>query len=527
MPEFETIAHALRAAAIDRPDALAYSADGAPITNGALFADADHLARRLTPLLGEPAERCALLLPTGLDFIRAAYAVHLAGAAPVAVNPDLPPEAVWRRLRLVRPALVLGDAETLGALGQPPDSGFSGRLLTMTALSRLERSGTIAWPAPSDPAFLQFTSGTTGESRAVVVSHRSLLASLEATIRRIGMGPQDILATWVPLHYCLGLVRYVFGAMLAGCPSHLIRPSIVHLTHWLGLVSRVRATITGAPDSAYRLAIHTVDPTKVDLRSLRFAGDGGEVVKQATIEVFERRFGLTGVVRPAYGLAEATLSVASMAPGESLRVDEDGTVSCGRILEAFEATVADEQGRPLPPGSAGELLLRGLPVFDGYFDDEAASRETLRGGWLHTGDLATLDEDGYLFLKGRLRALIKRGGVMVAPREVEDAVDRVPDVCGSAAFGIPGGAGSGTEGVAVVAELSDPAVSAGRASAIVARIGAEIRQSLGWVPSRIVLARANAIPRTAAGKVRYDELRRLMLANALPGQLDGTRGDAR
>ncbi len=517
MTESNTATEALLVAARDHGNKLAFSANGDPITYAALWDDVQRLAGHLIANRLSAGDRCALLLPTGIDFIRLLYAVQLAGGVPVAISPDLPPEAVWRRLQLVRAELTICEAAASSRLRREQAGAPVCRFLTVKELS-VEGRGSAAWtlPDPAGAAFLQLTSGTTGEPRAAVISHRSLLASLAAAAMRLNLSSNDVLATWVPLHHDLGLVRYVFGAVLARCPSHLIRPSIVQLQPWLELLTRVRATITGGPDSAYRLAARTVDPDGIDLRSLRFAGNGGEPVRLTTIEQFERRFGLSAVVRPAYGLAEATLTVTSAAPGEPLRVDAWGTVSCGRAVDGFELRIADADGRHVTDGAVGEVLLRGAAVFDGYFNDEESTRSVLRNGWLHTGDHGSLDTEGHLFLKGRSRALIKRGGVAIAPREIEDAVNRVADVEGSAALGVPGRSGSGTEDIVVVAEIRASQASARLADVIQAAIDVEVKQSLGWSPARIVLVASGAIPRTTAGKVRYDQLREMVTEETLP-----------
>ena len=310
----ETVTEALVIQARDRPRALAYTADGEGITYEALLRDARRLAGRLADRGVARGQRCAVVLPTALDFIRAVYASQLLAAVPVAINPDLPDEAIVRRLRLVRAHLALcgpGRAARLAAA-----SGAPCPVLSMTELAwESSAAAPRQSPDPGDVAFLQLTSGTTGDSRAVAISHRSLIASLVATAARLELRQDDVMATWLPLHHDLGLVRYVFGAMLSGCPSHLIRPSMGNFRPWLALIARVRATITGGPDSAYRLASRTVDPVGLDLASLRFAGNGGEPVRLETIRNFEQRFGLPNIVRPAYGLAEATLVVTRYRSG--------------------------------------------------------------------------------------------------------------------------------------------------------------------------------------------------------------------
>jgi fatty-acyl-CoA synthase len=508
----ETVTEGLAIRARVTPGAIAYTADGEATTYADLLREASQLAGRLAARGVERGDRCAVVLPTGLDFIRSIYASQLLAAIPIAINPELPEQAVSRRVQLVRARLAICEPGATSIL-----SNVAGLPCPVASIRDLARgpgvAGPLRLPEPDDPAFLQLTSGTTGEPRAAVITHRSLVASLLATSERLEIHAGDVLATWVPLHHDLGLVRYIFGAMLSGCPSHVIRPSMGQFRPWLELVARVRATITGGPDSAYRLAARTVDPGGLDLGALRFAGNGGEPVRLATIEAFERRFGLAGVVRPAYGLAEATLTVASTAPGEALRVGERGVVSCGRPLDGIELRVADSNGAPVSTGAEGNILVRGACVFAGYFDNHDATRRVLRDGWLHTGDVGSLDGQGYLFVTGRSRALIKRGGVTIVPREIEDAVNRVPGVTSSAAVGAVLSSLSETEDVVVVAEVGTNALDIGD---IVASIGTEVRGAVGFVPGQVVLVPAGSLPRTGAGKVQYDELRRMVMTKTLP-----------
>jgi acyl-CoA synthetase (AMP-forming)/AMP-acid ligase II len=512
MTVVSSIVEALLIAGRDRPDAIAYGVDDEVVSNRSLVHDSLRIAGRLKAQGLQHGDACAFVLRTSLDLIRGIYGVLLAGAVPVVMNPELPTATIARQLLRVHARLVWCRRDAAAGLQHVVEP-------SCIVISDLPSTPVVAatprLPDPTDLAFLQFTSGTTGESRAVMISHRSVLASVRVTGERLNMRPPDILATWVPIHHDLGLVRYVFGAMFSGCPSHFVQTGMANLAAWLELIARVGATITGGPDSAYRLAARTVDPDRADIRSLRFAGNGGESVSTTTIEAFERRFRVPGVMRPAYGLAEATLTVTSTAPGESLRVDSTGTVSCGRPLDEIELRIVDDAGREQSSGDVGEIVLRGVPVFDGYFEDDEATRLTLRDGWLHTGDLACVDGQGYLFIKGRARNLIKRGGATIAPREIEDAVSRITEVCGTAAFGAQLAPDAGTEDVVVVAEVHARYANEESAlAAIAAAIDQEVRQSLGWAARRVVLVSPGTIPRTA-GKVRYDELRRMVTESRL------------
>ena len=269
-----------------------------------------------------------------------------------------------------------------------------------------------------------------------MITQTNALASLAAAQEMLGIGPRDVLVSWVPPWHDLGLLRFVLGPVFFGAPCHLVPPAIRTLPLWLRTASEVRATLLGAPDFAWRLATRLVDPAGLDLSSLRYSTNGGEPVRRSTILAFEERFGVPGVIRPGYGLAEATLGVTGLRPGEALRVDDRGHVSCGRPFPGVEVRIAEDG-----TDGVGEILVRGAAVFAGYFDQPTESAEILRGGWLHTGDAGRLDADGHLYVLGRRRAMLKRGGAPLAPREVEEAAAGLPGLRLAAAVGLAGGAG--------------------------------------------------------------------------------------
>ncbi|MEA2695622.1 MAG: hypothetical protein QOJ16_5009, partial [Acidobacteriota bacterium] len=455
-----TLDAALAHRVADSPDALAFAAGGEHLTYGALQAEAEALAGGLAGLGSGRGSRVALLLPAGLGFIRAFFALERLAAIPCAFDPQAPPATAARRAARVRPGLVLVDGpEAAGLAAACAEAGL--RAVPLSEVPRGRRVATAeicaeiaAETAEEDIAFLQPTSGTSGEPRAAVITHRNAIASLRITRDRVGLGPADVFVCWVPPWHDLGLVRFVLGPVYFGAPCHLVPPAIRTLPLWLWTASAVGATVTGAPDFAYRLATRLVDPRGLDLSALRYATNGGEPVRRSTILAFEERFGVPGVVRPGYGLAEATLGVTGLLPGEPLRTDARGNVSCGRPLPGVEVRIA---GKPDAP-EVGEILVRGPAVFSGYFEAEEASREALEDGWLHTGDIGTLDADGHLYVLGRQRALLKRGGAPLAPRELEEAAERVPGIRIAAAVGLPPAGQAASEEVVVAVE-ADPAAA--------------------------------------------------------------------
>jgi acyl-CoA synthetase (AMP-forming)/AMP-acid ligase II len=360
---------------------------------------------------------------------------------------------------------------------------------------------------PEAPAVLQPTSGTSGEPRLAVVSHRAALASLDMASRLLGVGSDDVFVCWVPPWHDLGLMRFVLGPVAFGVPCHFVPPAIRALPLWLETLERVGGTLTGAPDFAYRLAVRLAGRRRFNLSALRIATNGGEPVRRSTIEDFERRFGVAGVVRPGYGLAEATLGVASTRPGAPLRIDAHGNVSCGPPLEGVEVRVAD------PAEGAGELLVRSPALFSGYFDAPEATRAVLRDGWLHTGDVGRLDADGQVTVLGRRRALLKRGGVPLAPRELEEAAERVAGVRAAAAVTGPAGDGGASETIFVCVER-DPAAET-PPGPLGAAVAAAVEQAVGFAPGRVVVLLPRSIPRTANGKIRYTALVAALAVNGL------------
>jgi fatty-acyl-CoA synthase len=606
-PEVRTLDEMLARRAAGAPDALAFAAvaddagrerDGegdGRLTYGALRADALALAGGLARLgvgrhgrggrdggegRGERSERVALLLPAGLGFVQAFFALQRLAAVPFALSPQLPPDTAARSAARVRPRLVLVAGPAAGELAAACDAvGLHAIDLAAVAGS----AGVRLAPAdggPDDPAFLQATSGTSGEARAAIVLQRNALASLAAARERLEIGPSDVLVGWVPPWHDLGLLRFVLGPVYCGAPCYLVPPAIRTLPLWLRTAAQVRATILGAPDFAYRLATRMVDPAGLDLSALRYATNGGEPVRQSTIVAFEERFAVPGTLRPGYGLAEATLGVTCLAPGEPLRADARGNVSCGRPLPGVEIRIApagpEASGGAGGTGAAGgvdacgvgtgevcgfgdaagdgdahgtlgafgalnavnalnapnalntlnalnapnalhvvgEILVRGPGVFAGYFAAEEESREVLRDGWLHTGDVGAVDGDGHLYVLGRQRAMLKRGGAPLAPREVEEAAERVAGVRAAVAIGLPpAGAAAASEAIAVVLEADASRVDS--FSRLAAAAAAAIEAALGFAPAAILALAPRSLPRTPNGKVQHQILRRALLDGTL------------
>jgi acyl-CoA synthetase (AMP-forming)/AMP-acid ligase II len=428
-------------------------------------------------------DRVALVLPAGVTLVELFWALQLLGAVPCVLNPA--DRALARRVALVAPRLVV-DIELAGGL------------------STHQRRGTAAsFPSAGldDLAFIQTTSGTSGAPRAAQVRHRNALAFLHAARLTDHVHDHDVLVAWVPPWHDLGLVRFVIGPVFHGAACHIVQPAIRTLPEWLQTISRVGATVSGAPDFCYRIAARMVDPATVDLCTLRHTTNGGEPVRRSSIEEFEARFGVPGVVAPGYGMAEVTLGVTAHVVGEPLVVDERGNVSCGLALPGLEVRAGAHVDAP------EEITIRGAAVFAGYLDAPQDNAERLKDGWLQTGDSGYIDDAGRLFVLGRRRGMIKRGGAVVAPRELEEAAQAVPAVRVGAAFSAAAGA-QDKDMILVVVEVAE----GDGTDAVAADVSRTVAEQLGFAPDRVIVAPPRTIPRTDNGKIRHDELRSAFLA---------------
>lgn len=500
------LAEVLAARAEAMPDALAFAEAGGRITWGALRERAGAVAARLAGQGVAAGDRVALCLPAGIGFVRAFFGIQRLGAVPYAFGPEAPAAATAARVGRGRPAAVL-TAEAAGDLVE----ALEGAGLRTIDLGHDRDAAAVAPPehiaGADDIAFLQPTSGTSGEPRLAMVPQRSVLASLDIAFRFLDVAPDDVLVSWVPPWHDLGLMRFVLGPVFFGVPCHLVRPAIRTLPEWLETIEAARGTLTGAPDFAYRLAVRLAGSRRPDLSSLRFATDGGEPVRRRTVEAFESRFGVTGVVRPGYGLAEATLGVAGVRPGEPLTVDERGNVACGRAIPGVEVRIVDRVD------GVGEIAVRGPTLFAGYFDAPEATAAAVRDGWLHTGDVGRLDDEGRLYVLGRRRALLKRGGAPLAPRELEEAAETAAGVRAAAAVAGPSTDAAASEEIVLVVEV-DPA-SDWTPGEVGAAATAAVEEALGFVPSRVLAVPPRAIPRTVNGKIRYGELAEMVADGSL------------
>ena len=500
----------------------------------------------------------AIMLRTEQRFFPTFVGTLMAGCVPVPLYPPFRPDRIAeyaaRQAAILENAgarllVTFRDVERLaGVLTRqvaPLDAVVAAE--TLPGEPRPPRPGTA-----DDPALVQYTSGSTGHPKGVLLSHGNLLANVRAIQQRLAIGPGDVAVSWLPLYHDMGLIGAWLGALYFGIPLALMSPLafLSRPIRWLRALDAHRGTLSPAPNFAFDLCTTRIPDRELeglDLSSVRVLLNGSEAVLPETVRRFVERFAPYGLdpaaVLPVYGLAECTVGLATPPLGRAQRIDrvqrgifqssgraapaptDDpqalSFVSCGRALPHHELEVVDSRGSRTPERREGQVRFRGPSATAGYYRNPAATRALVGDdGWLDTGDLGYI-ADGELFLTGRSKDLIIKGGSNLYPHEAEAAAGAVPGVRAGcvAAFGAAD-AERGTERFVIVAETR---VTDRAEQAVLRReVTRKVTDALAVAPDRVVLAPPGSIAKTSSGKVRRAATREAWLS----GRLGPPRGGA-
>jgi acyl-CoA synthetase (AMP-forming)/AMP-acid ligase II len=391
----------------------------------------------------------------------------------------------------------------------------------------------------TDPAFLQFTSGTTSQPKALLVDNRTLLNNVRGLSQAREWTHKDVIVSWLPLYHDMGLVALAMSGFVMGMPVVLMPSSLFTMNpaRWLWAIHTFKGTVSSAPNFAYQfVASHAPEHRTrgLDLSTWRCAINAAEFIHKRTIEHFSTRFAPHGFRKeafaPAYGLAECTVAASITRPSNPLRFDVvsrqrlmiqgtavpvDGSdpdawsIACvGPVLAGHDVRIADSDDNPLPDRRQGQILLRGPSVVFGYFKEPAPSN--IRDGWLETGDLGYLDQ-GQLFITGRIKDLIIRAGANISPYEIEQVAGEVEGVRSGAvgAIGLSD-PDKGTEDLVVFFETTQ------KASDIVEAMRQAIRdrlnQKLSIAVDHVLDVPPHTLQKTTSGKLQRVKL--VQLAHA-------------
>ena len=526
----DTIPSAVAASVAAHPDAEAVVETGRRVTYRGLGDLVDTATRAMIAAGVAAGDRVALWAPNGLDWIVAALGAQSAGAALVPVNTRFKGDEAAHVLVAAKAALLVttvgfldtdtvamlaGTARSLpdlrrivllegsaGVTASPPGvavetwAAFAGRACEVTPAAASERrSGVRA----SDTSDILFTSGTTGRPKGVVVSHGQTVRQAREWCAFAGLRPGDRYLIVNPFFHMFGYKAGWLASLVSG--ATIFPMPVFDVPAVLSLVEKEHITVLPGAPTVYRSILDHPRRRDFDLTSLRVAVTGAADIPVSLIHQMRAELPFRSILT-GYGLTEAGTCTGSRPDDD----EETIATTVGRAMAGVELVVADAQGREVERGVTGELLVRGHGVMRGYLDDPEATAAAIDArGFLHTGDLATMDERGYVRIVGRSKDMLIVGGFNVYPAEVENALLAHEAIGQVAVVGVPD-ARMGEVPVACVVPAPGHAIDA---AAIVA--WARERLANYKVPRHVIAVAT--LPINATGKVRKDELRVRALAD--------------
>ena len=487
------------------PDAEALmGSDGAALT----WAEVDDLAERLATVLAQrgvrPGARVSVLARNGLELVPVYAAVNKIGAVYAPVNYRLAPEEIAAILRDCAPSALLVHEEFADVVHEVDTGGVepwiygahggAGDLRSQCEdVAPCRRTGVET--APSDPSWICYTGGTTGRPKGVVLTHDNMLATARALVEVCGIRPDDTYLVAGPMFHVVLAAPVAYW--LQGARTVLINfnPATA-----LRVISEQRVTRLIATGTIFKAIVEEQEraPRPTVLRTIDF---GGAPIPESLARRAAAAFGCN--VGQIYGQSETTLLTTYLQPAEYATAwggtGCDRTSSVGRAVPGVQLRILDDRGEALPPARVGEVAVRGPGVMRGYWRNPEQTAAALRNGWLRTGDLGLLDDDGYLHLRDRLKDVIITGGENVYSSEVELVLARHPDVAEVAVVPVPDehwGELVGAVVVPMTGAAPDPAA-----------LRAFCRERLaGYKLPRLIFFRRE-VPRLPTGKIAKSLLR--------------------
>ncbi len=483
------------------PDHPAIRFAGDVLTYGGMNQRVDALAHGLKRLGIRPKDVCILMMPSSPNWTLVYYALAKMGALVVPVNPLYRQGELSHIFRdsgarafvghvdyLKEPSLVINSTpniEILIAEGENLPAGFHSLKELFNEAGEFEVSATH----PDDPFAVIYTSGTTGLPKGAVLTHHSLRSDAIAVTKLRYTEPHDIVLSVLPLFHIYGMTHSLNISVYLGLTIRMWEHFIAEEV--FAAIEEEQSTILYAVPTMINRLVELAKSTPPKRSSLRFCISGGASLPVEILHRFERSFNAT--IYESYGLTECSPTCVENPYGRPTRPG-----SIGLPIPGFQARIVDDNDKDVQQGEVGELILRGPGVMKEYLNQPEATAKTLRGGWLHTGDLARMDKDGYIYIVDRKKEMIIRGGYNVYPREIEEVLYKHPDVLEGAVIGVPH------------ADLGEEV-----AAAVVLRPGVktspdELRQ---YVKDRVapykyprIIKFVSELPKTSTGKILKREI---------------------
>jgi fatty-acyl-CoA synthase len=517
-----------------------------------LYEKALNAAKGLQNLGLHPNETVAIMLPTCEDFFYAFFGVLLAGGIPVPIYPpfrsDRIEEYAKREAKILKNAEVrilisFAELQTLNKILRNFIPSLKA-IVTVKDLKQSNHSFIRNLPTSNSSALIQYTSGSTGDPKGVLLTHENLLANIRAIGKAIDIKPTDVAVSWLPLYHDMGLIGSWLGSLVFGIPLTIMSPLsfLNHPERWLWAIHYHRATLSAGPNFAYELCVSKIDDHVIeglDLSSWRLAFNGAEAIHPKTIKNFIKRFSYYGLkaesIYPVYGLAESSVALTFPPLNRQVRIDrvlrtnfnQDQTavpcqiteknciefVSCGKPIPEHELRVVDSQDREIPERIIGSIQFKGPSAMQGYYRNPKATQRIHREGWWESGDLG-YKADGEIFITGRKKDIIVKAGRNLYPQEIEEIAGQVKGIRKGCvvAFGTTN-LKQGTEQLIIVAETREQRLQ--QQERIIDEIIHNITNSIGDPPDKVLLVPPKIIPKTSSGKLQRSSTKDLYIQGKL------------
>jgi acyl carrier protein len=516
------------------------------ITYEHLWRDASAIAGGLQQHGIRLGDTVALMLPTGRDYFDAFFGILLAGGVPVPLYPPARLSQIEEHVRWHAGILANADARMLITTTEMRrmanvlrvHTPSLRRITTADELRSMNVAPVRVGLRADSTALLQYTSGSTGQPKGVVLTHTNVLSNISALGSALAVRRDDVFVSWLPLYHDMGLIGAWLGTLYFGLPLIVMSPLafLARPSRWLEAIHRYRGTLSAAPNFAYELCLKRMSDEaldSLDLSTWRVAMNGAEAVMPETLKRFQARFERCGLRRsaltPVYGLAECSvgLTVPPLERGPLTDVIErepfvrEGVarpagphatntltfVSSGRPIPRHEIRIVNEAGRELGDRQEGRLEFRGPSATRGYYRNPEATAKLIRNGWLDSGDRA-YTVNGEVYVTGRIKDIIIRAGRNIYPDEIEAAIGEIPGVRKGcvAVFGSTD-TFTGMERLIVLAEtrVEEPKARDTLRQAITTTV----TQLIGEPPDEVALVVPHTVLKTSSGKIRRAASRKL------------------
>ena len=561
-----TVVELLRLRSSRQPNrnAFTFLLDGETAETRLTYLQLDIFARQIAAQLqaqGLTGERALLLYPAGLDFLIAFFGCLYAGVIAVPVYPPRRNQKLSRLLSIVndaKPAIALTTTSILTDIEKEWTSDAELAQVKLLATDTIDNNGKekefiISSVTPDSLAFLQYTSGSTGMPKGVMVTHENIIHNQQLIKTAFGHSKESIGFGWLPLFHDMGLIGHVFQPIYVGFPSILMSPVafLQKPIRWLKAISKYRATTSGGPNFAYDLCVKKIKPeelVELDLSSWDLAYNGAEPLRAETLKQFGEKFAACGFLSdafyPCYGMAETTLFATggekyqkpviqgvkteeleqnSVVESEISSPESRPFVGCGRpYLNTTISIVNPESLTRCADWQIGEIWVSGGSIAAGYWNRPSATEETFQaylkdtgeGPFLRTGDLGFL-LNGELFVTGRIKDVIIIRGQNHYPQDIEMTVQKSHPAlrpnCG-AAFTVEY---KGSERLVVVQEVERSYLRKLNVNEMLGNIRQAVTAEHSLQLFASVLVKTGSIPKTSSGKIRRHACRAEFLTGNL------------